>query len=129
MAITTTSQVLHDGPKNVVMQLTGSSDGAGGQETGVVKVDVSEFDPPCRTVSVRRVAYDVNGGVVKLLWDDDSAPVEFLSLSQTGVFDYRLNGGLWNARDAGESGDILLSTVGFEANSSYSLNLEMVKKF
>ncbi len=126
MTIITTSQMLHDGERNVIMQFTGRSDGSG-QESGVVKVDVSELTPPCRAVKISKAIYDVNGGTVTLQWSDPPDSPPFLTLGSAGEFDYSKNGGLVNPTEGG--GDILFSTFGFELDASYSVTLEMIKKF
>jgi len=127
MAIATTSQTLHDGVRNVIMQFTGISDGSG-QEAAVVKVDVSEMTPPCDRVKILKLTHDVNGGVVTLSWAADT-PVVFAQLSGQNETCYRFQGGLQNNADESRTGDILLSTEGFELDSSYTIKLEMVKKF
>ncbi len=65
MTISATTQILHDGTKNVVMQFTGIADGNGG-ESNVVKVDVSELTPVPKSVKIQRVTYDVSGGVLQM---------------------------------------------------------------
>lgn len=127
MAIAVTSAVLHDGVRNCVMQFTGVSDGSG-QETGAVKVDVSELSPPPVTVKVRRIEYDVNGGNVKLSWDADE-DVDFAVLTGQGCLDYCNINGMVNSANGGKTGDILLSTLGFAENSSYTVKLELIKKY
>jgi hypothetical protein len=126
MAIATTSQTLHDGVRNVVMQFTGISDGSG-QEADVIKVDVSELSPPCDRVKILNLTHDVHGGVVTIAWAADT-PVVFAQLSGQNETCYRMEGGLQNNADESGTGDILLSTEGFELNSSYTIKLEMVKK-
>lgn len=131
MAILTTSQKLHDGTRNVVMQFTGLHDGGGGgdNETNVTKIDVSELIPAAdRQLKVRKITYDVGGGTVRLAWADDD-PVTFLLLGGQGMFCYEEMGGANNpgSTDATISGDIVLSTIGFAAGSSYSIKFEMVK--
>ena len=86
MPISTTSQTVYDGVRNVVMQFTGRSDGSG-QETNVVKVDVSELTPSCAKVRIEKIVYEVDGGVIELLWDAQT-PVPFLELATSGAFDY-----------------------------------------
>lgn len=125
MAVTTTSQILHDGVRNVVMQFTGIADGAGG-ETNVVKVDVSELNPPARFVSIRRVQYTVVGGILQLLWGADT-PVPFLNLEGHDEFDYSRITAMKNGGGDTANGDILFSTLGFDAGASYSVTLDMVK--
>jgi hypothetical protein len=127
MAIAPTSQILHDGVRNVVMQFTGISDGSG-QEADVIKVDVSELMPPCDRVRIDKITHDVHGGVVTLSWAADT-PLVFAQLSGQNETCYRKEGGLQNNADESRTGDILLSTEGFELDSSYTIKLEMVKKF
>lgn len=129
MAIATTIQILHDGARNAVVQFTGRSDGTG-QETNAVKVDVSELQPPARFVSIRYLTYDVAGGSVTLSWAADEN-VPFAELQYNDCIDYSRIAGLKNgAKDElGVTGDILLSTHGFEADSVYTIKLELIKKY
>ncbi len=127
MAIAVTSAVLHDGRRNATMQFTGVSDGSG-QETGVVKVDVSELNPRPVTVKVNRIEYAVDGGQVKLSWEAD-VDVDFAVLSGQNILDYCFINGMVNSAGPGKNGDILLSTLGFEENSSYTIKLDLIKKF
>ena len=127
MPMATTSQMLHDGPRRLVMQFTGISDGQG-DESNVVKVDVSELAPAAKSASVLKVTYDVSGGLLQLLWAADE-PVPFLTLTSVNTIDYSSVMGLANGGGDSATGDILLSTLGFDAGASYFLTLEMVKKF
>lgn len=122
--ITPTSRTLIDGARNLVMQFTGVSDGAGGQESNVVKVDVSELTPACRFISIRGFDYEVSGGILQLLWGADD-PVVFDNLAYAGERDYSRAPLVYT----GGNGDILFSTLGFDVGSSYSIKLEMTKKF
>ena len=126
MAITATQQVLYDGVRNCVVKLTGICDGTG-NENSELKVDVSELNPPCARVRVDEVIYDVSYGLVKLAWDA-TPDVDFEVLEGEGRFDYRRHGGLNMVPDETANGDILLSTVGMELNSSYNIVLHLVKK-
>jgi hypothetical protein len=128
MAIATTTQTLHDGNVSVVMQITGLSDGGGADaETNVVKIDCSELTPPCDELKLVTATYDVTGGVVSLSWDG-MTPAPFAHLTGPGELDYTSVMGLANPQ-APTSGDLLLSTKGFGANSAYSITLRMRKKF
>lgn len=127
MANQTTQQVLYDGPRNLVMQFTGICDGQG-DESAVVKVHMADLERTPKSVKIMGIEYDVNGGVVQLLWAADS-PVPFAILSDFNDLDYTQMGGLTNAGGDTANGDILLSTLGFEAGSSYMVKLTMVKKF
>jgi len=126
MAINVTSQTLHDGARNLVMQFTGVSDGSG-NESQVKKVDVTALSSAVSSVSVRKITGNVAGGIVELYWDA-LTPVKFAELSHTVNLDYTRISGLKNNAGGGKNGDILLSTVGFELDSNYSLQVEMIKK-
>lgn len=131
--IITNTQVLHDGPRNIVMQIIGRDDGSGAtdNETNVIKVKVSDLIPAGdRKLRIRCVNYDVKGGGVTLSWGgDDPIPFLFLGDEGNGTFDYRKTGGAPNpgSKDKTTTGDIMLSTSGFSEGSSYSIRLEMVK--
>ena len=129
----TTSQVLYDGNQNLNMLITGLNDGSA-NDTLLPVVDLSTVNYLPPFVKILRMDWDVNGGVVKLFWDAPD-PVQFDTLASIGNRDYRYTGGLQNpSRDnafpnSGGNGNILLSTVGFDVGSSYSIRLIMRKKF
>ena len=127
MAITATRQVIYDGLRHCTMQFTGTGDG-NGDETNELKVDCQALNPPCVSVAIKKVTYDVGYGVVELLWDA-AIPQAFLELTESGApIDYCRINGLVNSRAVGATGNILFSTKGFELNSTYSIVLEMRKK-
>ncbi len=127
MAMIITSQVLYDGPRNVVMQFTGVNDGSGGGDSPVSKVDVSALNPPAKSVKVKKITYDVSGGVLVMSWDADS-PVPFLNVSDFNMIDYSLMGGLTNGGGDTANGNIVLTPLGFDAGATYTVTMEMVKK-
>jgi hypothetical protein len=124
----TTSRVVLDGPRRVTMHFTGIGDGSGIQETNVVKVNVAGLNPPggART-KVRAIKYDVTGvGVVVLSWDGAS-PTPFLTLSGSADHvDYSDFGGLHDD-NPNPTGNILLSTLGFDVGSVYNITLDLIK--
>lgn len=127
--ITSTTQTLLDGERNVVMQFTGICDGTGGDEVAATKVDVSAMSPVPLSVKILKISYDVSGGILRLLWDaDDDVP--FLDLASPGSeWDYRRIGGLVNGGGPSATGNINFTTLGFDVGSSYSIKIDMVKKF
>lgn len=129
MAVIATSQVLYDGINTTVMQFTGSADGPD-QETNVVKVRVSDLNPVPKSVKIYDTAYDVTAGKVVLSWEADT-PVPFL-IAGAGPgddFDYKFINGMPNGGGDTATGNILFSTQGFDAGSSYSIKLELRKKY
>ena len=127
MANTSQVTVIYDGIKNSVVQFTGLNDGGTG-ETLVKKVDVKELSPPCYRLSIERLHYDIGGGVVQLYWEADD-PVLIDNLSSVVDEDFSLSGGIQNSGGPSATGNILLSTLGMEAGSAYSVKLEMTKKY
>ena len=133
MAIVITSQVLYDGPRRATLQFTGSSDGAGQLDfdTLVDASALSALGPGqlCGAVKVEKINATVSYGVIELYWGA-LIPVRFAVLSgDNQVFCYEDITALNNAA-AGPSatGDILISTIGFSANSTFMLKLELIKK-
>lgn len=124
MADAVSSQKLIDNARNVVMKLTSVSDGTG--ESAVTKVDVSALNGAPAAVKIKRIIYNVQGMVVRLLWDA-TADVTILDLSGDGEMCFEHFGGLTNNAGAGKTGDIQLTTIGHTNGDSYSLILEMEK--
>ena len=123
MAMETTSQILFDGGKSAVVQLTGySADGSG--EDKAVKVEVKTLTPPCSKVALTKIDYNVNGGAIKLSWTGLSGDDDFLILTGQGCLDYEKFGGMASANPS----DIVLSTIDWKPMSAYSLMLAMDKK-
>lgn len=129
MGVVATSQVLYDGINTTVIQFTGVADSAD-QELNAVKVKMSDLNPVPKTVKVLDVDYDINNGKVQMAWDADT-PVPFM-IAGAGPgddFDYRFIGGMPNGGGDTATGNILFSTIGFDAGSSYSIKLELRKKY
>lgn len=125
MADAVTSQI-YDGTDHVVVHLNNLSDGTG--ESAVLKVDVSTLVPdPTTHLVLRRCSYDVKGGAVELFWDAAADKLLLLMSGQMTDRDFSNWGGLKNDAGAGITGDVLLTTVGFVANSGYSITLEFKK--
>lgn len=130
MADTVTSQIILDGPRNLVMKFTNFSDGTG--EIGVKKVDAQSTGfavngaLPGIHLKVRQIFYDIRGMGVRLLWDA-TTPTDMVILGGFGMLDYRHFGGLPNPQGTGATGSILFTTIGALANADYNITLEMIK--
>lgn len=124
MVDTVSSQTLIDGPRNVVVKLTNTSDGTG--ESAVLKVDVSGLSGAPSRVRIDKIRYSVAGMVARLLWDA-TTDVTIVDLQGDGCLDCCGFGGLTNNAGTGVNGDILLTTVGASSGDSYTIILEMVK--
>ena len=126
MANAVTSQTLLDGPRNLVILLTGVLDTS--NEARTIKVDVSSYDPAPTKVRVDKIQYSIAGALQVLLDWDATTDVTFAVLSGQGELEACKFGGLQNNAGAGVTGDIYLTTLGYSAGTvSYTLLLEMTK--
>ena len=126
MANTVTTQTLLDGPRNLVILLTGVLDTS--NEARTIKVDVSSYDPVPTKVRVDKIQYSIAGALQVLLDWDATTDVTFAVLSGQGEIEACKFGGLQNNTGAGVTGDIYLTTLGYSAGTvSYTVLLEMTK--
>lgn len=127
MANTFTTQTLHDGPRNLVILLTGMLDTS--DEARNVKVAVATFDPFCTRVRVDKIQYSIGDNLIVTLDWDATTPVRFAALTGQEELDACHVGGLVNNAGAGVTGSIALTTTGWGATTirAYTLLLEMTK--
>jgi hypothetical protein len=126
MANTVTTQTLHDGPRNLVILLTGLLDTS--DEARAIKVDVSSYDPAPTRVRVDRMQYSTSDNLVLILDWDATTDIRFAAVTGAGEVDACKIGGLVNNAGAGNTGDIYLTTVGWGSGvKAYTLLLEMTK--
>lgn len=121
MAIST--QLLKDAENGTLIKLTND---AGTGETSVLKVDPSTLlntdGNGTYRIEISEITYCINGGSVNLLWDA-TVNIPAVVLSGTGRFVDNIP----NIAGAGITGNILLSTIGFVANSTYTIFLRVRK--
>ena len=133
MADAVASQTLIDGPKNAVLKFTNVSDGSG--ESAVVKVDVSALSAnidgaACSVVSIEKIWWQCIGMKVQILFDATSNVLCIeLGENQSGDHDYTDFGGLTNNAGSGKTGDVLFTTVGHSSADSYTIILQVGKKY
>ena len=99
----------------------------GTTETGVLKLDISSltdaFGNTATYSAIDRIDYNIGGyNYVELLWDHTADDV-ITVLRGYGSTDWTLDGGNNDPRSAGGTGDILLTTNGGAAGSSYDITL------
>lgn len=143
MADTVTTRTLRDTPRQLVVQLTGISDGTG--EAAVTKVDKSTFlAAPVGTAAaaepasldIDRIDYAITGfPYVKLLWDhttDDGAIVLPAGAAELHFDDPMGDGAsapvLTDPRSTGGTGDILLTSPAAATNGVYLIVLYLRKQ-
>lgn len=136
MADTVTTNTMMSGirSKRVIIHMTGISDGTG--ESAVVKVDRSTLIIPESAqaptkLHIASVRWNVQGySYIKLSWDH-TADDTICLLSINGYENYETYGGLKDPNTSvdtvtGAIGDILLTSVGAAAGSTYDITLEVI---
>lgn len=128
MANATTTQSFIDGPRNLVIKVTGILD-TSDISPAIVVVDPNTGQFPAAKCRLDRVNYAISDGLqVRLYWDA-TVPTLINVLSGRGRIDaYEFGGELNNA--ASPTGNITLATEGFATGviSAFTLLLEMVKQ-
>lgn len=133
MANVVTSQTLVDGPRNLVVRLTGTLDTA--DVTATALVTLANLHPvdtagtaPTRLI-VDKITYDVETPIsLNLAWDA-TTDVTFATLTTVGVIDAKPYGGLYNTEATGVTGNIMYSTQGYAAGTvTFTAILECRKK-
>lgn len=131
MADAVTTQILEEGPRNVVMKFTNISDGSG--ESAVLKVDVSTLTGfngqiPSEVI-IEKIQYLLFGMQVQILWDADTDVVSVVLVPDAGdCVDFR-EWPIPNNAGAGKTGDIRFTTVGHTAGDSYTIILVLRKVY
>lgn len=123
----TTSQTLIDGARNFVIRLTGVGDGSGVQQTLARVINVANMTPPAGpSFKIKRADFRVFGGIVELLWEAPT-PVVFAELQLADDVNWEGFGGQSSKGVFGATGNVLLSTKGFDVGSSYDLTFMCIK--
>lgn len=117
-----TVQVISDGPRNLVINVSGT-----GVESNTKIVDVSTLDPPCTSLTLDcAVCSLAPGAVMQLLWDATTPTVIWNIFGSGGIVaPFMTSAGIPNGAGAGKTGDVLLN--GGTASTNYSLYLEFLK--
>lgn len=120
------SNVIYDGIRKAVVQLSCTVE-QGDFELFTKKVDVGSLQYKPTMVSIEEIEYNINGGLVRLYWEaNENVPI--IDLTGWGEFCYDNIGEMPNPLPPGFTGNILLSTIGFDLGSSYSIKLDLKKK-
>jgi hypothetical protein len=122
MAFIPTTTV-RDGERIVVLHSSGLCDIGGNLDKEKI-LDASDLS--AKGFIIYEIQYNVSGGIVRLSRDT----VDFktiIDLAGDGFFDYSDDGGIPAEFDSTDTGNLLLSTLGFDIGSSYSIKLKLKK--
>lgn len=112
-----------------VMKFTNLSDGTG--ESGVTKIDISTLVGPNGVaptkLSILKIQYHIAGMAVKVYFDR-TTDINIGILNGFGCIDYTKDGGLVDI-EAGDTGDVLFTTVGHTSGDTYDITIEFIKKY
>lgn len=136
MANSLTTQLLVDGPSNVVVRVDGFIDTADIAATVVVDPALlSAIDPAVGRLATKlrvdKVTPSIESPLAVYLSWDATTPVRFLSLTNASEeFEAKEYGGIQNNAGAGVTGKITVATQGWSAGAilSFSLVLELAKQ-
>lgn len=115
MAATAVQQIIHNGPRNLVLKYTVG--GTTGDTTAGVLVDVSALDSNIGVngLTLMSASWSLFGLNVLLDWDA-TANVSLFELSEgEGDHDLTKYGGIKNNAGSGATGDVLWTTTGYTA--------------
>lgn len=116
-------QTIEDGPRNYIIKV----DGDAVASTGALLVDVTTLNPPCSSVRIRKITYNLDTTAhVQLLWD---ATTDVVALNLYGSNDadmcFEATAGIPNNAGAGKTGNVLLTTSA--TITPYTLYIEFIK--
>ncbi len=135
MADAVTTQLLQDGDRVAVLKFTNVSDGTG--ESAVTKLDLSaDLAVHSRSglapnrVSIRRIVHNCSGMQVQIIWEGTTDNSVAWVCSGIDDHDFEQEGPLRNNAPGDlRTGDILFTTLNHSSNDTYSVVLELVKKY
>ena len=134
MANSTAIQILVDGPRNVVVKVTGILDTSDVAVTDLLDPStLSDFNingQKATQLAIKKIMYNVEDTLAINLYWDATTDVVIESLTGRGMIDAHKFGGLTNNAGAGKTGKIQYSTQGWAASAvlSFSVTLECVKQ-
>ena len=116
-----TTQVIEEGYRNYIIKVDGTA-----AESASLLVDVSTLNPPCTSIRLKKISYNIaDAALMTLLWDA-TVPTTLLTLNGGNDADmcFTDTAGIPNNAGAGKTGDVLLTTA---STTPYTLYLEFIK--
>lgn len=132
MANSVTTQILQEGPRNIIMKIAGvldTSDYALNTFVSMAAINQGGLSPAPTQVRIDHIDYSISDQLeVQLFWDA-TTDVVIMPIAGRGRMTFWNFGGLTNNAGAGKTGDILIKTTGWTSGTQvFSVILEMVKQ-
>lgn len=126
MADAYVANVSAGGPRTVVVHYTDISDGTGLADQIILDVSAYTINgAPATKAAIQEVQWNMQGFTDLVIeWDHTTDEVA-LVLNGNGYKDFSLAGNL-NSRGSGQTGDVLLTTVGAAAGSTFDLTIVFI---
>jgi hypothetical protein len=132
MANTFATQILEEGPRNVIMKVTGvldTSDQALTTAVDLSTLNQSGTGPTPTAVRIDNMDYSISDQLALQLFWDATTDVQIIGLTGREDMSFKSVGGLTNNSGAGKTGNILIKTTGYASGTQvFSLVLWMVKQ-
>lgn len=132
MANSVLTQVVLDGPRNVVVKVTGILDTS--DQAAITVADPAtmagiDFSGTLKALKLRlkEIEYSIEDGLTVNLYWDATAPVLLATLNGHAENCYDDFGGLPNNAGAGVNGKVLLSTEGWAGVKSFTIVMRFIK--
>lgn len=132
MANSVTTQILEEGPRNIIMKIAGvldTSDYTLNTFVSMAAINQGGLSPTPTQVRIDHIDYSISDQLeIQLFWDA-TTDVVIMPIAGRGRMTFWNFGGLTNNAGAGKTGDILIKTTGWTSGTQvFSVILEMVKQ-
>jgi len=124
MALAATTQLLEDGPRNVVAKIAGTADTMDPLLFSSI-IPGWPGQPLASALGIKKIEFNIESGTSIQLYWEASVNKLILSLAGWDTQDYTKFGNLWNNAGAGKTGNILMSKTG---SGAFSMIIWMIKQ-
>lgn len=127
MANSLISTVVHDGERNVMIEVTGILDTSDLTSTAITTI--SGLNPVPVKLRIDKIQFAIEDVLSCMLWWNATTPVLIVPLAGRSKFEYEWMGGRNNPEPAGFDGNIMITTAGWVGVKHFSIILDCVKQF
>ena len=132
MTNSVTTQILEEGPRNVIVKIAGvldTSDYSLNTAIDISTLNQGGIGPTPTQLRIDHIDYSISDQIEVQLWWDATTDVIILPIAGRGRMTFWNFGGLTNNAGAGKTGNINIKTTGYSSGTQvFSVILEMVKQ-